>query len=169
MRTTSFLIAGLVLGAAAVAAAAPAPPRPPTRGVATRKPAPKPAVKPRPVINLTATSAEARRAQIRLATFIHAVQTGAWARAATYLSARVSPAERQKLVAGPWLRPAGRSDFANLLYMPRIEIRTLAFAPDQARLRVLPYQWERTRGQAYGVWEVNMLRENGRWLLNIHP
>jgi hypothetical protein len=162
-------MAGLILGTAGLAAAAPAPRRPAPSRAPARKPAPKPAVKPRPVINLTATTLEPRRAQIRLATFIHAVQIGSWARAATCLSSRVTPAERQRLVSGPWLRPAGRNDFANLLYMPRIEIRTISFEPDQARLRVLPYRWEHTRGQAYGVWDVTMLREGGRWLLNIHP
>src|SRR5439155_2410230 len=110
-----------------------------------RKPAPSwhqaPQARPgpaRPVISLTAMTVEARRAQIRLAMFIQAVQAGQWTRAATYLSRRVSAAERQQLIAGTWLRRTSRRDFSVLLYMPRIEIRTVSFRGANARLRILP-------------------------------
>lgn len=143
---------------------------------AAKKPAPvvhkAPAVKPgppRPVISLTAMTAEARRAQIRLAAFIEAVQASQWTRATTYLSRQVSPAERQQLIAGTWLRRKSRRDFSVLLYMPRIEIRTVSFRGTNARLRILPLTWEQKRGQPYGVYDVPMVRENNRWTLNIHP
>jgi hypothetical protein len=156
---------------AAGVCAAPASAVPPAK-----KPAPAahraPAVKPgppRPTISLTAMTAEARRAQIRLAMFIQAVQSGQWARAATYLSRQVGPAERQQLIAGTWLRRTSRRDFSVLLYMTRIEIRTVSFRGTNARLRILPLTWEHKRGQPFGVYDVPMVRENNRWTLNIHP
>jgi hypothetical protein len=114
-------------------------------------------------------TAEARRAQIKLAEFVQAVQSGQWSKAATFLSSRVTPAERQQLITGPWMRRTGRRDFSVLLYMSRIEIRTLAFRNTSARLRILPLTWERQRGQPYGVYDVPMVRENNRWTVNLHP
>jgi hypothetical protein len=143
-----------------------------TLGAAPGRPAAKPAIRPapaRPLINLTATSAEPRRAQLRVAGFLQAVQTGNWSRAVTFLSRRVPATERQQLLRGPWLRRTSRNDFAALVYMPQVEIRTMSFAGTRALMRVQPFGWERTRGQAYGVWSVPMVRENNQWMLEIHP
>jgi hypothetical protein len=181
MRRTAAVLCALLLGPIpALASSGPAP-RPPSV-TATHNPAPKAspvasrtstaspsAARRRPVINVTATTYEPRRAQIRLAAFIHSVQTGNWARATTYLSRQVNATERRQMLTGAWLRPKRRDDFSVLLYMPRIEIRTVSIAPSRARLRVLPLTWEKTAGQPIGVWEVMMLRENNRWMLNIHP
>lgn len=181
MRTMHLVGAGLVAvglvgGGATGAAPAPAKPATPPKTTTPAKPAapakPSTSSTPsaqRPVINLTATTFEPRRAQLRLAQFINAIQAGNYKGATAYLSRRVSAAERQQLVTGPWLRKTRRNDFNVLLYMPQIEIRTISFRTTQARLRILPRTFEKTRGQAFGIWDIPMVLENNRWMLNIHP
>jgi hypothetical protein len=153
-------IAGGLLGNAGAAPPAPAKPAAPAPSTPARRV---------PVINLTATSAQARSAQLRLAAFIIAVQGGNWARARTYLSSRVTTAERQQLGGGTWLRPTSRNDPSTLVYMPQIEIRTAAFAGTTATMRVMPSAWVKTRGTAFGVWSVPMIKEAKGWMLDIHP
>lgn len=174
MRSVRWICVGMSAAAALAAgwaAAAPAP------APAPAKPAAKPAAPPvptgpaanRPVINLTATTTEARRAQIRLAGFIYCVQRSDWKKAATYLSRQVTAAERAQLLNGPWLRRTRRNDFAVLFYMPEIDIRTLAFQPPTAKLRLQSRYFEKVRGQAFGIWDIPMVREGNKWMLNIHP
>lgn len=164
-------IAGGLLGNAGAAPPTPAKPATPApaKPATPATPAPKPPARRVPVINLTATSAQARSAQLRLAAFINAVQAGNWTRARTYLSSRVTTAERQQLGGGTWLRPTSRNDPSTLVYMPQIEIRTVAFAGTTATMRVMPAAWEKTRGKAFGVWSVPMIKESKGWMLDIHP
>lgn len=153
--------AGSLFGSVKAAPTAPATPaaKPTTAAPARRI----------PVINLTATSAQARSAQVRLAAFINAVQASNWVKARTYLSSRVTSAERQQLGGGTWLKPMSRNDPANLVYMPQVEIRTVAYTGTTATMRVLPYGWEKERGKIFGAWSVPMIREQNGWMLDIHP
>ncbi len=166
LAVSTLCAATACLASALGAAAAPQTSARPTSRAAT---APKKPLPPFSQINLTATLPEPRRAQIRLALFIKAVQAKDWRRAVSYLSARVGTADRQRMLTGEGLYPRSRDDFARLLHLPKLEIRTVAFTATRGRFRMLSAQQRSDRGTPFGFVDFWMERENNRWMVNYRP
>jgi hypothetical protein len=151
---------GVATGAAVGAApAAYAPPRP-------------------PVITLSAELPEMQQAQIRLSSFIRALQVGQRARAASFLSNRVSAAERDGLIKKSWLRfePKDRGNVLQVLYWPDLQIHTQKVYPEAVDLAVvsrsIPFKLktkEKRAARPSGIVKVRMRKEQGEWRVELHP
>lgn len=115
---------------------------------------------------------EYRDAETRLALFLSALQRDRRERAARLFSARVTAPERRAFLERRWLvrDPRRRDDFAQILFLPDIQIRTRAIYRDYAQLFVVrrAYEPKKTR-QLTGYFEVPMRKENGRWFVELHP
>lgn len=131
-----------------------------------------------PVITTSAELPEMQNAQIRLSSFIRALQVGKRARAASFLSSRVSPAERQGLIEKSWLRyePKNRGNVLQVLYWPDLQIHTQKVYPDAVDLAVvsrsIPFKLktkEKRAARPSGIVKVRMRKEQGEWRVELHP
>jgi hypothetical protein len=126
-----------------------------------------------PAISITSSAPEYRSAEARLARFAQLLQEGHRRRAAELMSSRVTPRERQGLIEKRWLRQAtGRTgDFMQVLYLPDLQIRTRERMQGNAvRLEIGPRHLHRPpKGRPTGILIVRMLRERGRWMVDLHP
>jgi hypothetical protein len=159
MRTHPILLGfGLLLSAASVSAA----------------PAKKYVPPPPPVITLTATVKEVYEAQKRLASFITALQRGHRLKAASYMSSRVSQAERDAMVRKEWLRydPTDRQNLMQVLYWRDLQIHTQRLFKEGVDLAVVSRTIAlkpKKGGAPSGVLEVRMRKEDGEWRVELHP
>ncbi len=154
-----------VLGACAPAV--PAPARPGTARVPANAP---------PVISITHRDPAYRRPELRLASFITALQTGNRQRAVRLFSVRVGPTARRDFLAGRWLRrdTARRTDFSQILFMRDIQIRPRTkIAGDRLVLQIVPRDipWDKKnkRHLLLGSLDVPMRRESGDWFVELQP
>jgi hypothetical protein len=125
-----------------------------------------------PKISLSTAADYYRSAEARLALFVTSLQTGHRKRAAEMLSSRASEADRQALIEKRWLRrtPDARKDFNQLFYLPDIQIRTRDFQRDSAVCYILPRgKISRKSGLPTGYLPVRMVRQEGRWYVDLRP
>jgi hypothetical protein len=126
-----------------------------------------------PLISVTSPVPEDRAAETRLMLFIKALQLDQRQKAARMLSRRVSAAERAALIRKRWLRrqpaarPGPRSEFAQVLFIPDLQIRTERLFRDARTLVVLP-RTKRKKGLT-GAIRVTMRKESGEWRVELHP
>jgi len=139
--------------------------------------APSAYVPPRPpVITLSAQLPEMENAQKRLSSFIRALQVGQRARAASFLSSRVSQSERQGLIQKSWLRydPKDRGNVIQVLYWPDLQIHTQRVYPDSVDMavvsRAIPFTLKKKKtARPSGIVKVRMRKEQGEWRVELHP
>lgn len=129
-----------------------------------------------PVITFSAELPEMQDAQKRLSSFIRALQVGQRARAASFLSSRVSEAERQGLIQKAWLRydPKDRRSVSQVLYWPDLQIHTQRVYPEAVDLavvsRAIPFLLKNKKAaRPSGVVKVRMRKEQGEWRVEMHP
>jgi hypothetical protein len=157
MRTQTTLTIGGALGlAVSIAAAAAKPYVPP----------------PPPVITTTAESAEYHAAQTTLSRFITALQQGRRAKAASFMSSRVTPAERDAMVQKKWLRydPKDRKSVVQILYWRDLQIHTQRIYKEGADMAVVSRTIAlkpKPKGAPSGVLKVRMRKEGGDWRVEL--
>lgn len=129
-----------------------------------------------PVITLSAELPEMESAQKRLSSFIRALQVGQRARAASFLSSRVSEAEKQGLIQKTWLRadPKDRRNMLQVLYWPDLQIHTQRVYPEAVDLAVvsrsIPFMPKNKKtARPSGILKVRMRKEQGEWRVEMHP
>ncbi|MGV3719850.1 MAG: hypothetical protein ACO1SX_02980 [Actinomycetota bacterium] len=159
MRTQSILISGALLSLAAASARALAKPYVPP---------------PQPTISTTSEVAEYAAAQTVLSRFIIALQTGRRARAASFLSSRVSQAEREGLIQKKWLKynPKDRNSLTQVLDWRDLQIHTQRVFKDGAEMAVVSRTIAlkpKPKGAPSGVFKVRMRKEGGDWRVELHP
>jgi hypothetical protein len=123
-----------------------------------------------PLISITSPRPEYRAAETRLGEFIRAIQMGRRKRATELLSSRVTAEERQALIEKRWLRkdPRNRKDFTQVLFLPDLKIGTQLLKGETLELYVIPRPKVKKRAGG-GYLKVRMRRENGQWLVDMHP
>ena len=128
--------------------------------------------RPPQVISVTTTHPTYRGAEVRLSQFIRAIYKGERAKAASFLSRRVSQRERQALVEKRWLRenPGARRDFTQILFQPDLQIRTREIYRNGADCYVIPRKAAPKRSRRRdGYLKVRMRLENDEWRVEMHP
>jgi hypothetical protein len=159
MRTQSIFISGALLCLTAPSA------------LALAKPYVAP---PPPVITTTAEVPEYQAAQTNLSRFITALQRGRRAHAASFLSRRVSPADREGLIQKKWLtyNPKDRNSVTQVLYWRDLQIHTQRVYKDGADMAVVSRTIAlkpKPKGAPSGVFKVRMWKEDGAWRVELHP
>jgi len=134
----------------------------------------RPYVPPRPpVITLTAEDGEYHTAQTTLSRFIHALQKGNRVRATSFLSSRVTQAERDAMVRKEWLRydPKDRKNVMQVLYWRDLQIHTQRIYPGAVDLAVvsrsIPLK-PKPKGAPSGILKVRMRKEGVDWRVELH-
>lgn len=139
--------------------------------------APAAAYKPRPpMITLSAELPEMEAAQKRLSRFIWALQVGQRVKATSFLSSRVTEAERQGLIQKTWLRsdPKDSKNLLQVLYWPDLQIHTQRVYPEAVDLAVvsrsIPFMPKNKKtARPSGILKVRMRKEAGEWCVEMHP
>lgn len=127
-----------------------------------------------PVITTTAEVAEYQGAQTTLSRFITALQQGRRARAASFMSSRVTQAEREALIQKKWLTydPKDRGNVMQVLYWRDLQIHTQRVYKDAAVLAVVSRTIAlkpKPKGAPSGLLKVRMRKEGGDWRVELHP